>query len=323
MPALPNTSVVTTGGSTSVCAISMFPSTHDFAFLFSSSFSFHSMSSLNMPGFSLPSPMLPNINAPSLESIYAAMTALSSMAKQAIMALIDKIASVLGMGIDAILSMGGAIFSGIYGFSLNVADVLACDIKKIAASIKAFFASGGHIPGLPSPLFPSMSAPIIEAYHVAQLMLTNFWLAVMSAVSGLVGNIKSFISNLQIPVPGVPTIPPIPSMPDISMAMFSLGGVPDFGALLKKFGTSLSALFDSVSSFVLAGFPFSIHIPDMDISSHFKSPSISGQLSIGMFMQDILSGIVKFVTGLVQTLLDVLGITIPNPFPICVSSPAA
>lgn len=293
MIALPNTSVTTAGGTTSVCAIN-FPKTQDFASMFSASFPSFSASSLTMPGFSLPSPMFPNVHTPSLESTYAAMSAMSSMAMQAIMALINTIKDYVGLGVNAILQLGSDIFSGIYGFALNVADVLAVDIKKIAASIKAFFASGGHIPGFPSPIFPNISSPSIEAYHSAQLMLTNFWLAVVSAVTSLIGNIKSYITNLQITLPSIPTIPPIPTMHDISASLFTF-----------------------------SGFPFSFTMPTVDMSSNFKSPSISSQLSLGMFMQDILSSIITFVTGVFKQLLDLLGITIPNPFPICVSSPTA
>lgn len=321
MPVLPNTSVTIVGGSTSVCATSMFPSTHDFAALLSSSFPSFSMPSLSIPGISLPNPMFPNVRAPSLESIYAAMTAMSNMAKEAIMSIINSITGIIGMSVNTILSMVSGVFSGIYGFSLNIADVLTSNIKNIAASIAAFLSTGFHIPGLPSPLFPNISSPSIDAYHIAQTMLTNFWLSAMSTISSLVGNIKSYISSLQIPIPGVPTIPPIPTMTDISASLLSFAGVPDFSSLIVKFGTSLSALFTSVSSALLAGFPFSITMPDLDIPGNFKSPSISGQLSIGMFMQDILSGIIKFITGIVQTLLSVLSITIPNPFPLCIASP--
>ena len=270
---------------------------------------------------SIPSPIFHNMRFPSMEAVYTSFTMMSVSVSAMIQNMVKTITDTLGLGITEITDKIDTACKSIYKVAVTFKDIIKADIKTIEEKILAAMKTGVKLTWIPSPLFEGISNKAIEIYHIVQQMISNYWLAAMNVITSYITKIENFINNLEIAVPSIPTIPPIPTVESILAAILVYANVPDFKTIIKKYKNKLSALMDMVSAFILAGFPFTIKSPEITIPPNISSPAIHLTLTVTMFIQDITTQIVKFFHDCVTTLLSALNITIPSPFPICMSVP--
>ncbi len=220
----------------------------------------------------LPSPMFPSLQIPNLSVVMTMVELQAFQLQNTILGMVRPMLNLLGISISSFLPE----IPGIPGY--NLLTLLTADPNELVASIKASIASGFVFPGLPNPMFPSMTIPDLQVVHTLQVAVANYMQMITNLVPDL---IQAVTKKLKIPnISGLPTLPNIDSVTSMAQAAYAAAG------------RKLSAL----SNLSFPGLPALPLLPDPLLPS-FTMPDID-------FVTGLLALITNLTTGLLQPIMN-------------------
>lgn len=181
-----------------------------------------------IPLLSLPYPLFPSLKVPNFELMLTAIELQAFQLQTTIMGMIKPILDKLGISLLSFLPK----IPGLPG--LTLIDLLSGNGEKIAAAVRAAIKNGLRLPGIPFPLYVTLTIPDFEVIQTMQMIVSNYMMIVAKMIPDL---IKKVMDKFKWK-PKLPAIPKLPTMPEI-MAMIAsmlppIPGLPNINDLRDK-----------------------------------------------------------------------------------------
>lgn len=288
-----------------LCATSPIPSIDQLLSQFAPSLTFPPVLRLpaipGLPRFglpSLPSPLFPDLNIPNLEMVTAALEMQASQMQMTMMGMIQPMLAFVGGALDSFLPK-------IPTLNLSLIDLLAGTPDRIIAAVKAAIANKLTIPFpsfvIPSPLFPTLTIPSIEAIQTMQMMVSNYMQGLTTKIVGLIGQVTG---KLRI---GLPTFPTMPTADQIWAKVMSLvpslPNMPDFSHIVDLMRHGVGNLSAMLSSLTFPGLPSLPSLPNPLIPS-FHLPDIEFNMGLIAMGNNLVLGMLQPIKAFIDNTLS-------------------
>jgi hypothetical protein len=220
----------------------------------------------------LPSPMFPSLQIPNLSLMMTAVEMQAFQLQNTLVGMMKPMLDLLSIDINSFLPP----IPGLPGY--NLLTLISAKADELIATIKASILGGFRFPGLPDPLFPSMTIPDLQVLTTLQVAVSNYMQMIATMLPDL---IESVTKKLKIPnITGLPTLPNIDDVSALAVSAYASAG------------RKLSAL----SSLSFPGLPALPALPDPLLPS-FTMPDID-------FASGLMALFNNLTTGLMQPIME-------------------
>lgn len=206
---------------------------------------------IDFPGFNLTLPGMPSMPSIPWEDIININALIEMFANQLANSQIVAIISVVYDTLSSLVSLPFPSMPGLPDFDFG--DILSGDASAIVDAVKNMFPdiglpdfSGINLPGVPWPIFPSISCPVVEILTAVQLTIGNY----MSIMCNTLFEMVNMVADLL----KLPAMPAIPSIPSVSSIMAMLPDVPSLDDLKALVFGAFGGLSISLPSPLIPGF---------------------------------------------------------------------
>lgn len=261
----------------------------------------HLPTGINFPGLpTLPSPIFPSINAPSLETFIAGAELQMSQIILTVTNMVKPMLDLVGQSLAEWLPPMPAIPT------FSITDILSGKIDKMVESIRNLVKQGFtfSLPLMPK-LYPTMDISDISTIQTLQFIIHNYLVMIAMKIIDLINQVTSI---LQI---GMPTFPTIPSESQIIAMMgtvidSSIKSSTDFVNYVKKNGGDA---IQFLSKLTFPGLPSMPKIPGLPgVPAIPAAPRIPSIPAVGVVIPEvtITAQISNFMTNLILGLLQTI-----------------
>lgn len=235
---------------------------------------------IDFPGFNISLPKMPGMPSIPWDSIPSVNALLEMFGNQLANNQLIAVISAVYDTLASLFSLPFPSMPGLPGFDFS--DLLSMDIEGLVNAVKNMLPGSLSLPGVPWPLFPSMSIPDMEILSAIQLTIGMY----MGNMCNLLFAMVNGVADLLM----LPTMPAIPSFPSISSIMAMLPEVPSLDDLKGLVFGAFGGLSLSLPSPLIPGFD----CPQYDFIQGLKAL----YTGMGNYVLQLITDFVTSVLGL-------------------------